>query len=85
MSLSLDLNISFITNSRSELISPSTKQLPSHSKSIEIDETIINEAKSALIAMKDHIEESEDDNIFTRLIIEDPIEFRGIYDKINVV
>ncbi|KYM84098.1 MOXD1 like protein 1 [Atta colombica] len=67
----------FLTNG-SELISPSTKQLPSHSKSTdEIDETIIKEAKSALIAMKDHIEESEDDNIFTRLIIEDPIEFRG--------
>ncbi|XP_018370412.1 PREDICTED: MOXD1 homolog 1 [Trachymyrmex cornetzi] len=67
----------FLTN-ESELISPSTKQLPSHSKSTdEIDETIIKEAKSALIAMKDHIEESEDDNIFTRLIIEDPIEFRG--------
>lgn len=72
----------FIKNSRSELITPSAKQLPSHSKSIdEIDETIIKEAKSALIAMKDHIEESEDDNIFTRLIIEDPIEFRGIYDR----
>ncbi|KYQ53019.1 MOXD1 like protein 1 [Trachymyrmex zeteki] len=67
----------FLTNG-SELITPSAKQLPSHSKSIdEIDETIIKEAKSALIAMKDHIEESEDDNIFTRLIIEDPIEFRG--------
>jgi len=84
--LSSDLNTSFIKNSRSELISPSTKQLPSHSKSTdEIDETIIKEAKSALIAMKDHIEESEDDNIFTRLIIEDPIEFRGIYDKNNNV
>ncbi|KAL6443701.1 hypothetical protein ACFW04_001653 [Cataglyphis niger] len=33
--------------------------------------------ESALRAMKDYTEESEDDNIFSRLIIEEPEEFRG--------
>ncbi|XP_066597310.1 MOXD1 homolog 1-like [Prorops nasuta] len=43
----------------------------------EIDEDLIREAESALRAMRDYTEERENDNVFTRLIIEDPEEFRG--------
>ncbi|XP_031837806.2 MOXD1 homolog 1 [Nomia melanderi] len=42
-----------------------------------IDEDQIKVAKSALRAMRDYTVEHENDNVFTRLIIEDPAEFRG--------
>ncbi|XP_029175897.1 uncharacterized protein LOC114944249 [Nylanderia fulva] len=40
-----------------------------------IDKALVKEAESALRAMKDHTKESED--VFSRLIIEEPAEFRG--------
>lgn len=41
------------------------------------DEEIIKEALSALRAMRDYTVEHENDNVFTRLVIEEPEEFRG--------
>ncbi|XP_076240540.1 MOXD1 homolog 1 [Calliopsis andreniformis] len=41
------------------------------------DEEIIKEALSALRAMRDYTVEHENDNVFTRLVIEEPPEFRG--------
>ncbi|XP_033336186.2 MOXD1 homolog 1 [Megalopta genalis] len=42
-----------------------------------IDEVQIKVAKSALRATRDYTVEQENDNVFTRLIIEEPEEFRG--------
>ncbi|KOC68651.1 MOXD1 like protein 1 [Habropoda laboriosa] len=50
---------------------------PATRASEEIDEDIIKEAKSALRAMRDYTVEHENDNVFSRLTIEDPEEFRG--------
>ncbi|XP_012543741.1 MOXD1 homolog 1 [Monomorium pharaonis] len=70
----------FLTNG-SDLISPviNQQQLSAYStmKSTELDKAAVKEAESALRAMREHTEENEDDNIFARLIIEDPEEFRG--------
>lgn len=83
------LFILFIKNSRSELISPSINQqqfsgYPAMRSTDEIDKTVVKEAESALRAMREHSEENEDDNVFTRLVIEEPEEFRGIYDRNKV-
>lgn len=61
---------------------PSTGQqqlpiYPATRPSEEIDEELIREAKSALMAMRDYTVENENDNVFSRLIIEEPEEFRG--------
>lgn len=50
---------------------------PATRLSEEIDEKLIREAKSALMAMKDYTVENDNDNVFSRLIIEEPEEFRG--------
>ncbi|KAG7210089.1 hypothetical protein KM043_011660 [Ampulex compressa] len=50
---------------------------PATRPSEEIDEDLIREAETALKAMRDHTEERENDNVFARLIIEEPDEFRG--------
>ncbi|XP_035720136.1 MOXD1 homolog 1-like [Vespa mandarinia] len=50
---------------------------PATRPSEQIDEDIIREAESALKAMRDYSEERESDNVFARLIIEEPEEFRG--------
>lgn len=50
----------------------------------EIDKTVVKEAESALRAMREHTEENEDDNVFTRLVIEEPEEFRGKYDRSKI-
>lgn len=50
-------------------------------RSAEIDEDIIKEAKSALKATKDYTEQRENETVFSRLIIEEPAEFRGKYMK----
>lgn len=67
---------------RTDLTLPSTnlQQLsayPATRPTDEIDKALVKEAESALRAMKDYTEESEDDNIFARLIIEEPEEFRS--------
>ncbi|EFN82136.1 MOXD1-like protein 1 [Harpegnathos saltator] len=41
------------------------------------NETIIKETLTALKAMKEYTEETENDNVFTRLVIEDPVEFQN--------
>lgn len=71
----------FLTNG-SDLISPSINQqqfpgYPAMRSTDEIDKTVVKEAESALRAMREHTEENEDDNVFTRLVIEEPEEFRG--------
>ncbi|XP_071651989.1 MOXD1 homolog 1-like isoform X1 [Temnothorax longispinosus] len=71
----------FLTNG-SDLISPSLnqQQFPGYSdmrSTDEIDKSVVKEAESALRAMKEHMDENDDDNIYTRLIIEEPEEFRG--------
>lgn len=67
--------------SRTDSASSSTNQqfssYPITETTDKIDEVLIKEAESALRAMKDYTEERESDNIFTRLIIEEPEEFRG--------
>ncbi|XP_072748696.1 MOXD1 homolog 1-like [Anoplolepis gracilipes] len=65
-----------------DLILPSANQqqlsaYPAARPTDEIDKTFIKEAESALRAMKDYTEESDEDNVFSRLIIEEPEEFRG--------
>ncbi|CAL7941350.1 unnamed protein product [Xylocopa violacea] len=50
---------------------------PATRPSGEIDEDLIKEAKSALRAMRDYTVETDNDNVFSRLIIEEPEEFRG--------
>ncbi|XP_034191796.2 MOXD1 homolog 1 isoform X1 [Osmia lignaria lignaria] len=60
--------------------STGTQQLPVYPAtrpSEEIDEDLIEEAKSALKAMRDYTAEEDNDNVFSRLIIEKPDEFRG--------
>lgn len=67
------------------MISPSiSQQQPGYSamrSTDEIDKTVVKEAESALRAMREHTEENEDDNVFTRLVIEEPEEFRGTYER----
>lgn len=68
---------------RTVLTLPSTnlQQLsayPAAKPTDEIDKVLVKQAESALRAMKDYTEDSEDD-IFARLIIEDPEEFRSKY------
>jgi len=43
----------------------------------EIDVTLIKETEYALKTMREYTENYENDNVFTRLIIEEPEEFRG--------
>ncbi|KAF7390811.1 hypothetical protein HZH66_009291 [Vespula vulgaris] len=72
----------FLTTGADPVSLPSTarQQLPVYPAtrpSEQIDEDIIREAESALKAMRDYSEERENDNVFARLIIEEPEEFRG--------
>lgn len=56
------------------------QQLPGHStmKSTEINKSVVKEAnKSALRPIREHTEKNDDDNIFTRLVIKEPEEFKG--------
>ncbi|XP_057320432.1 MOXD1 homolog 1-like [Microplitis mediator] len=50
---------------------------PATRPSENVNEEIIKEAETALKAMKEYSETENDDNIFTRLVIENPEEFRG--------
>ncbi|XP_043252416.1 MOXD1 homolog 1 [Colletes gigas] len=62
------------------IASTGQQQLPIYSAtrpSEEVDEDLLKEAKSALRAMRDYTVEHENDNVFTRLVIEEPEEFRG--------
>lgn len=43
----------------------------------EIDINLIKETEKALRLMREYTEKYESDNVFTRLIIEEPEEFRG--------
>jgi len=67
-----------LKNFRSDVISPSINQQQGFdyltSSIVKIDNTIVKEAGSA---MKDYTEKSEDNNIYTQLIIEEPPEFHG--------
>lgn len=68
------------------MISPSTNQqqlfgYPVIKSTDEIDKTVVREAEFALRAMREHPEDNEDNNVYSRLVIEDPEEFRGIYDR----
>ncbi|XP_076621804.1 MOXD1 homolog 1-like [Colletes latitarsis] len=72
----------FLTTRTDAPTIPSTgqQQLPIYSAtrpSEEVDEDLLKEAKSALRAMRDYTVEHENDNVFTRLVIEEPEEFRG--------
>ncbi|CAK9817540.1 MOXD1 homolog 1 [Anthophora quadrimaculata] len=72
----------FLTTRTDTVTIPSTGQqqlpiYPATRASEEIDEDLIKEAKSALRAMRDYTVEHENDNVFSRLIIEEPEEFRG--------
>ncbi|KZC05639.1 PREDICTED: MOXD1 homolog 1 [Dufourea novaeangliae] len=70
----------FLTTRTDTVTIPSTGQLPIYPATRpgdDIDEDLIKEAKSALRAMRDYTVEHENDNVFTRLIIEEPEEFRG--------
>ncbi|CAK9833626.1 MOXD1 homolog 1 [Anthophora retusa] len=72
----------FLTTRTDPVTIPSTGQqqlpvYPATRASEEIDEDLIKEAKSALRAMRDYTVEHENDNVFSRLIIEEPEEFRG--------
>ncbi|XP_033297183.1 MOXD1 homolog 1 [Bombus bifarius] len=72
----------FLTTRTDAVTIPSTGQqqlpiYPATRPSEEIDEELIREAKSALMAMRDYTVENENDNVFSRLIIEEPEEFRG--------
>ena len=56
------------------------QQLPVYPEVVsndELDQEIIKETESALRAMRDYSEDPNTDNVFSRLIIEDPDEFRG--------
>ncbi|XP_017761618.1 PREDICTED: MOXD1 homolog 1-like [Eufriesea mexicana] len=50
---------------------------PATRLSEDVDEELIREAKSALRAMRDYTVEHDNDNVFSRLIIEEPEEFKG--------
>lgn len=50
---------------------------PATRPSEDVDEQVIREAESALKALKEFTEEENEDNVFARLVIEDPEEFRG--------
>ncbi|CAK9798814.1 MOXD1 homolog 1 [Anthophora plagiata] len=72
----------FLTTRTDTVTIPSTGQqqlpiYPATRASEEIDEDLIKEAKSALRAMRDYTVEHDNDNVFSRLIIEEPEEFRG--------
>nr|XP_012139570.1 PREDICTED: MOXD1 homolog 1 [Megachile rotundata] len=72
----------FLTTRTDTVTIPSTgtQQLPVYPAtrpSEEIDEDLIKEAKSMLKAMGDYTTEEDNDNVFSRLIIEKPDEFRG--------
>lgn len=75
----------FIKNSRTDLIPPTVnrQQLPDYStiRLTGIDEKVVSEVESALRTMREHTKDSENNNIFTRLVIEEPEEFRGIEYK----
>ncbi|XP_076182197.1 MOXD1 homolog 1-like [Ptiloglossa arizonensis] len=72
----------FLTTRTDATTIPATgpQQLPIYSAtrpSEEVDEDLLKEAKTALRAMRDYTVEHENDNVFTRLVIEKPEEFRG--------
>ncbi|XP_063985800.1 MOXD1 homolog 1 [Diachasmimorpha longicaudata] len=50
---------------------------PATRPSEEVDEEIIKETETAIKAIKEFTEQVTDDNVFARLVIEDPKEFRG--------
>ncbi|KAI4499302.1 hypothetical protein M0802_005562 [Mischocyttarus mexicanus] len=70
----------FLTTGVDSVNLPSTtRQLPIYPttrSNEQVDENIIRETKSALKAMRDS-EKQENDNVFSRLIIEEPEEFKG--------
>lgn len=72
----------FLTTRTDAVTIPSTGQqqlpiYPATRPSEDIDEELIREAKSALRAVKDYTLEQDNENVFSRLIIEEPEEFRG--------
>lgn len=71
----------FLTTGSDPVSIPSTaKQLPVYPAtrpSEEIDEGFIKAAETALKAMRDYTEERDNDDVFARLVIEEPEEFRG--------
>ncbi|KAK2589072.1 hypothetical protein KPH14_001907 [Odynerus spinipes] len=71
----------FLTTGSDPVSLPSTaSQLPVYPAtrpSEQIDEDLIREAETALRAMRDYTEERENDDVFARLVIEEPEEFRG--------
>ncbi|PBC27738.1 MOXD1-like protein [Apis cerana cerana] len=71
----------FLTTRTDAVTIPSTGQqqlpiYPATRPSEDIDEELIREAKSALRAVKDYTLEQDNENVFSRLIIEEPEEFR---------
>ncbi|XP_011301507.1 MOXD1 homolog 1 [Fopius arisanus] len=50
---------------------------PATRPSEEIDETVIKETETAIKAIKEFTEQVTDDNVFARLVIEEPKEFKG--------
>lgn len=75
--------VTFLCPFRTDAVTiPSTGQqqlpiYPATRPSEDIDEELIREAKSALRAVKDYTLEQDNENVFSRLIIEEPEEFRG--------
>ncbi|XP_012270132.1 MOXD1 homolog 1 [Orussus abietinus] len=72
----------FLTTGTDSVTLPSTTQqqlpvYPATRPSEDVDADLVKEAESALKAMRDFSDERESDNVFARLVIEDPEEFRG--------
>ncbi|KAK0078076.1 hypothetical protein PV325_003063 [Microctonus aethiopoides] len=72
----------FLTTGTDAVTLPTTVQhqlpvYPATRPSENIDGDVIKEAESALKAMREIPEQENEDNVFARLIIEDPEEFRG--------
>lgn len=67
--------------SRSDLVlSPNTQQpfpLDPNKRKDDVDVALIKETQYALRTMREYTENHDSDNVFTRLIIEEPEEFRG--------
>ncbi|CAD6217159.1 GSCOCG00004699001-RA-CDS, partial [Cotesia congregata] len=71
----------FLTSGTDGVMQPSTVQqlpvYPAVRPRDEVDQEVIREAQSALKAMDDFSETEDEDVIFTRLVIDNPEEFRG--------
>ncbi|XP_044590094.1 MOXD1 homolog 1-like [Cotesia glomerata] len=71
----------FLTSGTDGVMQPSTVQqlpvYPAVRPRDEVDQEVIREAQSALKAMDDFLETEDEDVIFTRLVIDNPEEFRG--------